>query len=138
MVLFIVDGRAGLAPQDRRIAQQRPGDGQSLSLSAGKVFAALAEDRLISLRQRHDERMRGGDLGRALDSAYAELRELLDSGTVALVDVRPMLAGAPAPIEFVNIGDRYAESGTPDELMEKYGLTTKDVTAAVKRVMGRK
>lgn len=44
----------------------------------------------------------------------------------------------PVPMEFVNIGDRYAESGTPDALIEKYGLTAKDVVAAAKRAIARK
>jgi len=44
----------------------------------------------------------------------------------------------PVPMEFVNIGDRYAESGTPDELMVKYGLTATEVAAAARRVVTRK
>jgi len=44
----------------------------------------------------------------------------------------------PVPMEFVNIGDRYAESGTPDALIVKYGLTAKDVVAAAKRAIARK
>jgi transketolase len=47
-------------------------------------------------------------------------------------------ANAPAPIEFVNMGNRYAESGTPDELIAKYGLTAADVAAAAKKVLARK
>lgn len=47
-------------------------------------------------------------------------------------------AHCPVPIEFVNMGDRYAESGTPDELMVKYGLTAGDVLAAARRVVTRK
>jgi transketolase len=43
----------------------------------------------------------------------------------------------PAPMEFVGL-DRYAESGTPDELLDKYGLRAANVAAAAKRVLGRK
>jgi transketolase len=42
------------------------------------------------------------------------------------------------PIEFVGINNTYAESATPDELMEKYGLTAPHIIAAVKRVLKRK
>ncbi len=70
--------------------------------------------------------------------ALVVAEEHINHGGLGSAVAMAVAAGAPAPIEFVNIGDRYAESGTPDELMEKYGLTTKDVTAAVKRVMGRK
>ena len=45
---------------------------------------------------------------------------------------------APAPLEFVNVGDTYAESGDPDGLLEKYGLTAANVVAAVRRAIGRK
>jgi transketolase len=44
----------------------------------------------------------------------------------------------PCPMEFVGIQDTYAESGTPEELMEKYGLVASNVIAASKRVLGRK
>ena len=44
----------------------------------------------------------------------------------------------PCPMEFVGIQDTYAESGTPDELMQKYGLTAVDIAAAVRRVRARK
>jgi transketolase len=44
----------------------------------------------------------------------------------------------PVPIEFVGIQNTYAESGTPDQLMEKYGLTAPHVVAAVRRVLARK
>ncbi|HMD50389.1 MAG TPA: transketolase C-terminal domain-containing protein, partial [Bryobacteraceae bacterium] len=45
---------------------------------------------------------------------------------------------APVPMEFVGIQDTYAESGTPDELMRKYGLVATDIAAAARRVIARK
>ena len=44
----------------------------------------------------------------------------------------------PCPMEFVGIHDTYAESGQPDELLEKYGLVARDVAAAVRKVIARK
>ena len=44
----------------------------------------------------------------------------------------------PAPMEFVGMKDRYAESGRWDLLMEKYGLTAYEIVGAVRRVVGRK
>lgn len=44
----------------------------------------------------------------------------------------------PVPIEFVGLNDTYAESGQPDELMRKYGLTAADIVAAARRVLGRR
>ena len=44
----------------------------------------------------------------------------------------------PCPMEFVGIHDTYAESGQPDELLDKYGLIARDVVAAVRKVLARK
>jgi transketolase len=44
----------------------------------------------------------------------------------------------PCPMEFVGIHDTYAESGQPDELLDKYGLIARDVVAAARKVLARK
>jgi transketolase len=44
----------------------------------------------------------------------------------------------PVPMEFVGISDTYAESGDPEELMRKYGLTADQVVSAVRRLMVRR
>lgn len=44
----------------------------------------------------------------------------------------------PAPQEFVAVNDSFGESGTPDQLLAKYGLDSPDVVAAAERVMKRK
>jgi len=44
----------------------------------------------------------------------------------------------PTPIELVAVNDSFGESGTPEELMTKYGIDTADVFAAAKRVLARK
>jgi transketolase len=44
----------------------------------------------------------------------------------------------PAPIEFVAVNDTFGESGTPEELMKKYGLDTPDIVAAAQKVISRK
>ena len=44
----------------------------------------------------------------------------------------------PTPVEMVAVNDSFGQSGTPDELMKEYGLDTKDIVAAVERVMKRK
>lgn len=43
----------------------------------------------------------------------------------------------PCPMGFVGLSD-YAESGTPDELLDKYGMRASSVVAAVKSVLARK
>jgi transketolase len=44
----------------------------------------------------------------------------------------------PVPLEFVGLDDKYAESGDPEALMRKYGLTANEVETAVRRVLQRK
>jgi transketolase len=44
----------------------------------------------------------------------------------------------PTPIEMVGMNDTFGESGKPDELMEKYGMTTIDIVSAAELVFGRK
>jgi transketolase len=45
---------------------------------------------------------------------------------------------APAPIEFVGAEDRFGESGEPEELAERYGLTAPHIAAAAHRAVARK
>lgn len=44
----------------------------------------------------------------------------------------------PTPQEFVAVNDSFGESGTPAQLMEKYGLNAPSIVAAVHRVLKRK
>ena len=44
----------------------------------------------------------------------------------------------PTPQEFVATDDTFGESGTPDQLMEKYGLDSNAVIKAAKKVILRK
>jgi len=53
--------------------------------------------------------------------------------------VSGMLASQhPTPQEFVATNDTFGESGTPDQLMEKYGLNNKAIEKAVLKVIARK
>lgn len=44
----------------------------------------------------------------------------------------------PTAQEFVAVNDTFGESGTPDQLLEKYGLGVSDVINAVRKVLARK
>ena len=44
----------------------------------------------------------------------------------------------PTPQEYVAVNDSFGESGTPDQLMTKYGLDTVDIISAAERVLKRK
>ncbi|MFH1694224.1 MAG: transketolase C-terminal domain-containing protein [Patescibacteria group bacterium] len=44
----------------------------------------------------------------------------------------------PTPQEFIGVSGVFGESGTPDELIDKYGMAVKDIKSAVKKVIKRK
>lgn len=44
----------------------------------------------------------------------------------------------PAPVEYVGTNDTFGESGTPAQLLVKYGLDTPDIISAAERVISRK
>ncbi|MBS1604490.1 MAG: transketolase family protein, partial [Bacteroidetes bacterium] len=44
----------------------------------------------------------------------------------------------PIPIEYVGTNDTFGESGTPTELLKKYGLDTPNIVAAAEKVIARK
>ena len=75
--------------------------------------AAIETGRLVVA----EEHLMAGGLGSAVASVVARTR--------------------PVPIEFVNIGDRYGESGDPQGLLQKYGLTAEAIVAAVEKVCSR-
>jgi transketolase len=44
----------------------------------------------------------------------------------------------PIPIEYVGTKDTFGESGTPDQLLKKYGLDVPDIIAATEKVLSKK
>lgn len=66
----------------------------------------------------------------------AEEHNILGGLGSAVAEV--IVAHNPVPVEFVGVQDTFGESGTPTELMRKYGLTTDDIVNAVNRVVARK
>lgn len=44
----------------------------------------------------------------------------------------------PAPVELIGVNDRFGESGTPAQLMEKYGLNAQSIVNAVLKVLKRR
>jgi len=62
---------------------------------------------------------------------------VLEGGLGASV-ARAVSEHHPVPMAYVGIRNRYAESGEPQELLEKYGLMPADIVRAAKHVLGRK
>ncbi len=69
--------------------------------------------------------------------AVVTVEEHYIHGGLGSIVAQALGKGHPAPLETVAL-DRYAESGKPAQLMEKYHLAPSDVKNAVKKVMGRK
>lgn len=51
---------------------------------------------------------------------------------------RCLTTNAPTPQEFVATNDTFGESGTPKQLMDKYGINAEAIVAASKKVISRK
>ena len=80
----------------------------------------------------------------------AILKSVAKTGCVVTAEEHNMLGGLgesvartlslnhPAPQEFVAVQDSFGESGTPEQLMEKYGLNSASIVAACEKVMTRK
>jgi len=58
---------------------------------------------------------------------------LLDGGLGSRV-AQVVVQNHPVPMEFVGLKNTYAESGTPEQLFERYGLTAKAIVEAVQTV----
>ena len=82
--------------------------------------------------------------------AQAILKSVAKTGCVVSAEEHNRLGGLgdsiaqvlaqnlPTPQEYVAVNDSFGESGTPDQLMEKYGLSTEAIIAAVQKVLARK
>jgi transketolase len=62
---------------------------------------------------------------------------LLDGGLGSAV-ARAVTATHPCPMRFVGLTDTYAASGTPQELLEHYGLTADHIAAAARAAVAAK
>jgi transketolase len=56
-------------------------------------------------------------------------------GSVVAMNVAEL---KPVPIRYVNLGDRFGESGSPDALIEKYGMTASHVAEAARAAVAAK
>ncbi|MFM7472633.1 MAG: transketolase family protein, partial [Crocinitomicaceae bacterium] len=79
------------------------------------ILSSLRKTKCVVTAEEH---MRHGGLGDAVAQVLA--REL------------------PSPQEYVAVNDSFGESGTPMELMTKYGIDTIHIVEAVQKVMARK
>jgi transketolase len=153
--VFIRAGRAKapvIYPQDQQFSI-----GKGIELVEGKDVTIFATGLLVAEAIRASETLEGeGISARVVDlhtikpldrdiiaQAASETRaivvceeHLMDSGLGVRV-AQVVSETNPCVMEFVGL-QTYAESGTPDELLEKYGLLAKDVAQAARKVVARK
>lgn len=80
----------------------------------------------------------------------AVLRSVAKTGCVVTAEEHNRLGGLgdsiaqllvqhlPCPQEYVAVNDSFGESGTPDQLMKKYGLEVENIVKAVQRTIARR
>jgi transketolase len=131
--------------------------GKSIELIEGSDVTLIAHGLLVAEAIRAAESLEAeGVSARVLDmhtirplDVDAISRAARETGAIVVAEEHLVDAGLgvrvaqavaqtrPVPMEFVGL-DRYAESATPDELLDKYGMRAANVVAAAKRVLGRK
>lgn len=105
--------RTGIAVRVLNLATIKPLDGEAISDLAQDSGAIVTVE---------EHQIAGG-----MGSAVAEYLVANSTGSKPTV-----------PIEFVGVQNKFGQSGTPEELIEYYGMGEKDIKEAVLRVMGRK
>jgi transketolase len=70
--------------------------------------------------------------------AIVTAEEHLEHGGLGSLVAQVVARNKPVPMEFIAIKDTYAKSGKPSELLERYGLTKKDIARGVRSVLKRK
>ena len=98
----------GISAEVPNVATIKPLDAATLSASIAKTGAAVVAEE---------------------HNAFGGLSEAVASVVVA---------GTPAPVEFINGGDKFGQSGTPAELMAAYGLDAAHIVEAAKKAIARK
>jgi transketolase len=69
--------------------------------------------------------------------AIVTAEEHLEHGGLGSIVARVIAGNQPVPVEFVAIKNTYAKSGRAGELLQRYGLTARDIEQAVRRVVER-
>ena len=132
--------------------------GQSNAIRDGKDVTVIANGLMVSAAMEAAERLAGqGVQARVVDmhtikplDDAAVLAAARDTGRIVVAEEHLLQGGLgsavamsaawqhPVPMRFVGIRDTFAESGTPEGLLAKYGLTAADITRAAGDLVGKK
>jgi len=132
--------------------------GKAIQLTEGKDVTIVATGHLVWEALQASEILEAKGISaevinihtiKPLDDA-AILKSVAKTGCIVTAEEHNILGGLgesvsrvivknnPVPQEFVAVNDSFGESATPEQLMEKYGLTDNDIVAAVEKVIARK
>ncbi len=132
--------------------------GKAIELTEGADVTIIATGLMVSESIRAQEVLDGEGVGvRVIDmhtikplDRDAIARAAKETGAIVVAEEHLVDGGLgvrvaqvvaetnPCLMEFVGIANTYAESGAPEQLLDKYGLVARDVIAAVRRVLARK
>jgi transketolase len=144
---LIYDGEPADFRFDRAV---RLREGRDITIIANGLMVGAA---LVA----HDRLAEDGIAARVVDMATIKpldekevLRAARETGAIVTAEEH-LLHGAlgarvaqaaarlhPVPMEFVGIADTYAESGAPEALLRKYGLTADEIVSAARRLLDRR
>ena len=129
--------------------------GKANQLRDGKDLTIIANGLMVSAALRAAERLAGqGVKARVLDmhtvkpcDDVAILAAAKETGKIVIAEEHLLHGGLgsvvamsaarqhPVPIRFVGLKDTFAESGTPEALLEKYGLTAEAIEKTAKSLL---
>ncbi|MBZ4653635.1 MAG: putative transketolase C-terminal section [Peptococcaceae bacterium] len=132
--------------------------GKAVVLRDGKDVALLACGIMVNEAMKAAEELaREGISARVINVSTLKpidkgtiIKAALETGALVTAEEHNIIGGlgsavaevivenAPVPLERVGVRDTFGESGKPEELLEKYGLTVKDIREAAYKVIKRK
>jgi transketolase len=126
-------GKANLLRQGRDVTLVANGLMVAAALDAADTLAGEGvQARVLDM---HTVKPLDGDALRAAaeqTGALVVAEEHLAHGGLGSAVAMSVAEQHPVPIRFVNLGDQFGESGAPDALLEKYGMTAARVAAAAR------
>jgi len=117
--------------------------GNGMMVAAGLDAAAALEEDGINARVIDLHTLRPMDIDTIVKAAQetgaiVTAEEHLLHGGMGSNVARVIAEYEPVPMRFVGLADTYVESGDPDELLEKYHLTAKDIESKAREVFAVK
>jgi transketolase len=125
-------------------------EGKDVSIIACGIMVATALDAAVLLQQENiDARVIDMHTLRPMDNEAIE-RAARETGAIVTAEEHLLTGGMgsniarivsetyPVPMRFVGLQDRYVESADPNDLLEKYHLTARDVANAARKAVQMK